>query len=158
MTTSRSFGSAVLDTVGTAAGPPAYDSVLGYVPGIDQIQAAVDLVAKDPQDANLEILAGYFYLSQALGRLLHSDDGVPENATFLTFAAWATESLRPDVVGRSTAPSHEFHPPVRASDPPAGRTGGWREKPWAATARWSATSFTAKEWCTRRSRRRPITC
>ena len=159
MTTSRSSGSAVPDTVGTAVGLPSYEGVLADVPGIDRIQDTVDLAAVDPQDANFEILAGYFYLSQALGRLLHSDIGVPENATFLTFAAaWATESLRPDIgAGRSTAPSHESRPPPPASDPPAGRTGGWQEKPSAATTRWSATSLTAKERCTRRSPPRPIT-
>jgi hypothetical protein len=124
MTTSKSSGSAVLDTVGTAVGPPAYDGVLGHVPRIDQIQATVDLAAKDPQDANFEILTGYFYLSQALGRLLHSDDGVPENATFLTFAAWATESLRPDVV-RSVDGTVPRVSPSGAGFRPARRAYRW---------------------------------
>jgi hypothetical protein len=124
MTISRSSGSAVPDTVGTDVGLPSYEGVLADVPGIDRIQATVDLAAVDPQDANIKILAGYFYLSQALGRLLHSDIGVPENATFLTFAAWATESLRPDIV-RSVDGTVPRISPSGAGFRPARRAYRW---------------------------------
>ena len=76
----------------------SYDDVLDRVPSLDDIQATVDLADSQPEKANTEIVAGYFALSDALGRVLHGDVEVPENATFLTFAAWAAESLRLDVV------------------------------------------------------------
>ena len=76
----------------------SYTAVLAEVPSLDDIHATVDLVPRSPETANEQILSGYVHLSRALGRLLHADEALPENATFLTFAAWATESLRPDVI------------------------------------------------------------
>lgn len=96
-----------------------YGEVLERLPTLDAIQGTVELARRKPQDANEQILSGYLHLSHALGRLLHADDGIPENATFLTFAAWATESLRPDVVrsvdgaGPNVSPSRAGFRPAR---------------------------------------------
>jgi len=101
MTTSRSSASVVPDTLDTAAiEVEPYEDVLKRLPAGDDLQKTVRLAEKKPGKANRRILRGYFDLSHALGRLLHGDppDRVPENATFPTFAAWVTESLRPDVL------------------------------------------------------------
>ena len=78
----------------------SYDAVLERLPTRDAIQETADLAEDKPHEANGRILRGYFDQSHALGRLLHGDEpgSVPENATFPTFAAWVTESLRPDVL------------------------------------------------------------
>ena len=57
MTISRSSGSAVPDTVGTAAGVPPYEGVLPTARD-RRIQATVDLADEESQNANNEILAG----------------------------------------------------------------------------------------------------
>jgi hypothetical protein len=68
---------------------------------LKKLQSAAELAESDAAAANLAILQGYFGLSNSLGRFLHGDDGVVENATFPTFAAWSAVSLRADVVGRA---------------------------------------------------------
>ncbi len=57
---------------------------------------APSLAATDPRQANSLIEKGYGELSVALGRFLHADQE-PENATFATFAAWTSRTLRVDV-------------------------------------------------------------
>jgi hypothetical protein len=77
-----------------------YEAVLDRLPAPEDIQKTVELADEKPGAANRRILGGYFELSHALGRLLHGDvpGTTPENATFPTFAAWVTESLRSDVL------------------------------------------------------------
>jgi hypothetical protein len=89
----------VIAATGTVDVEP-YEAVLERLPTRDDIKKTVDLADEKPGKANRRILGGYFELSHALGRLLHGDapGNMPENATFATFAAWVTESLRPDVL------------------------------------------------------------
>lgn len=84
-----------------------YGDVLERLPTLGAISETVELAYEEPGEANRKILGGYFELSQALGRLLHGEvrEGAPENATFPTFAAWVTESLRPDVLRSTEGPA-----------------------------------------------------
>jgi hypothetical protein len=73
-------------------GPGAGDPI----DAIDAMLRTAELAPIRPGTASAQMLAGYFDLSNALGARLHGD-GEKENATFPTFAAWTTETLRIDV-------------------------------------------------------------
>ena len=63
---------------------------------IDAMLRTAELAPTEPAVASDQMLAGYFDLSNVLGARLHGG-GEKENATFPTFAAWTTETLRIDV-------------------------------------------------------------
>jgi hypothetical protein len=117
MMTFRRSRSATPDAGLVSAGRNSYEAVLVEVPDLETIRAVADLAATNLKDANGNILRGYTMLSQAFGRLLHGDTVPPENATFLTFAAWATETIRPQVVGavgpKGFRPGDLFRPASR---------------------------------------------
>lgn len=63
---------------------------------IDAMLGTAEIALTNPGTGSAQMLAGYFDLSNALGARLHGG-GEKENATFPTFAAWTTETLRIDV-------------------------------------------------------------
>ena len=94
MPTSNAFmsgdggGGAGAEGGGQGAGDP--------IDAINAVFGTAELAPTDSGTASAQMLAGYFDLSNELGALLHGD-GEKENATFPTFAAWTTETLRIDV-------------------------------------------------------------
>ena len=86
-----------------------YEELLAVIPELATIQETADLALREPAEANQAILNGYATLSGALGRLLHGDVEIPENATFPTFAAWAAVTLRREIVLDESI-ADPFHP------------------------------------------------
>jgi hypothetical protein len=82
----------------------SFSDALGHAPTPEEIHAVAELALSSPADAHEAVLAGYFEFSNVLGLWLHGDKGTPENATFPTFAAWAAESIHPEVVRRRVKP------------------------------------------------------
>jgi len=82
----------------------SFGDALGDAPTPEEIHAVAELALREPARAHEAILAGYFEFSNVLGLWLHGDNGTPENATFPTFAAWAAESIHPEVVRRRVEP------------------------------------------------------
>jgi hypothetical protein len=78
----------------------SFADALVDAPTPEQIHAVAELALRSPADAHEAVLAGYFEFSNVLGLWLHGNNGTPENATFPTFAAWAAESIHPEVVRR----------------------------------------------------------
>lgn len=81
-----------------------FAEALNAAPEPADIHAVAALGLTDPVAAYAEVLAGYYEFSNALGLWLHGDKGTPENATFPTFAAWAAQSIHPEVVRRRVKP------------------------------------------------------
>lgn len=113
--TSNASGSGDGGAPGSGAASPRpsaidLDSVLtaaASMPPPEEIVDAGDQAKRDSEAASTAMLAGYVGLSDGLGALLHGGGDVT-NATFPTFAAWTTETLRIDVIrnddGRPTGP------------------------------------------------------
>jgi hypothetical protein len=85
-----------------------FDEALSNVPTSQQIHDVAECALSKPAEAHEAMLRGYFAFSNVLGRLLHGDNGIPENATFPTFAAWAAETLHPEVVRRVESAKRPF--------------------------------------------------
>jgi hypothetical protein len=91
-----------------------FAEVLGALLAPDKVHDIAWLVNESPWEANRDIMEGYFAISNALGVLLHGDHGIPENATFPTFAVWTTETLRSEVDrGGYTRQPYAFFRPAR---------------------------------------------
>src|SRR5262245_7191409 len=98
----------------------SFEAALNAAPDPVEIHEIAALGLTDPVAAYAAVLAGYFEFSNALGLWLHGDIGTPENATFPTFAAWAAQSIHPEVVRRRVKPDEpdprppfDFRRPLR---------------------------------------------
>jgi hypothetical protein len=78
----------------------SFVEALAAAPTPEQIHAVGGLGLSNPREAHEAVLKGYFEFSNVLGLWLHGDNGTPENATFPTFAAWAAQTIHPEVVRR----------------------------------------------------------
>ena len=85
-----------------------FDGALTDLPTSQQIHDVAESALSKPTEAHEAMLRGYFAFSNVLGRLLHGDNGIPENATFPTFAAWSAETLHPEVVRRVESAKRPF--------------------------------------------------
>jgi hypothetical protein len=102
------------------SGMKSFVQALADAPNPEQIHKVALLGLSEPVAAYQAVLKGYFEFSNVLGLWLHGDNGTPENATFPTFAAWAAESIHPEVVRRRAKPDEpdprppfEFRRPLR---------------------------------------------
>jgi hypothetical protein len=91
----------------------SYSELLREIPELGTIQETADKAPDKPADGNAHIRDGYHALSNAFGRFMHGDEN-PENATFTTYAAWATFSLRREVVPGFTVSADRMHLARRA--------------------------------------------
>lgn len=82
----------------------SFGDALRSAPTPEEIRRVAKLALTEPARAHEAVLAGYFEFSNVLGLWLHGDNGTPENATFPTFAAWAAETIHPEVVRRRVEP------------------------------------------------------